>query len=163
MEMLQKICFVLLLTTLSSVYAGNCFEDKDIEDCRVKAEQGDKHAQNKLGTMYRYGWGVSRDAKEAVKWFRQSAEQGEKHAQSNLGRMYRYGWGVSRDYKEAVKWYRLAAEQGLAKAQYNLGVMYAKGQGVLKDSVMAHMYWNMAAVSEHEDAIKGRGIVEKNK
>jgi hypothetical protein len=57
----------------------------------------------------------------------------------------------------------LAAEQGLAKAQYNLGVMYAKGQGVLKDSVMAHMYWNMAAVSEHEDAIKGRGIVEKKK
>ncbi|MDP7537723.1 MAG: hypothetical protein QF470_07885 [Methylococcales bacterium] len=26
---------------------------------------------------------------------------------------------------------------------------------------MAHRYWNMAAVSEHEDAIKGRGIVEK--
>mgnify|MGYP006415653507 CR=1 FL=1 len=163
MEMLQKICFVLLLTTLSSVYAGNCFEGKDIEDCRVKAEQGDSSAQYNLALMYSNGKGVPQDSKEAAKWYRKSAKQGDQHAQNKLGTMYRYGWGVSRDYQEAVKWYRLAAEQGLAKAQYNLGVMYAKGQGVLKDSVMAHMYWNMAAVSEHEDAIKGRGIVEKKK
>ncbi len=31
MKILQKICFVLLLTTFSSVYAGDCF--KDFDDC----------------------------------------------------------------------------------------------------------------------------------
>ena len=106
MKILQKICFVLLLTTLSSVYAGNCFEDKDIEDCRVKAEQGDSSAQYNLALMYSNGKGVPKDSKEGVKWYRLAAEQGNKHAQNKLGTMYRYGWGVSRDAKEAVKWFR---------------------------------------------------------
>ncbi len=49
MKILQKICFVLLLTTFSSAYAGDCFEDRDVDDCRVKAEQGDARAQSNLG------------------------------------------------------------------------------------------------------------------
>ncbi len=53
MKILKKICFVLLLTTFSSVYGGDCFKDKDVDDCRVKAEQGDAHAQGNLGVMYR--------------------------------------------------------------------------------------------------------------
>jgi TPR repeat protein len=39
--------------------------------------------------------------------------------------------------------------------------MYAMGQGVAQDSVMAHMYFNIAAVSGHKNAIKGRGLVKK--
>ena len=90
------------------------------------------------------------------------AEQGDATAQYNLGVMYANGEGVIQDYKQAVKWFRLSAEQGNASAQYNLGVMYAQGKGVPKDYVMAHMYWNIAAVSGDEDAIKYRGIVEKD-
>ncbi len=56
---------------------------------------------------------------------------------------------------------RVKADQGDAKAQSNLGMMYALGQGVIQSKVMAHMYWNIAAVSGDEDAIKYRGIVEK--
>ena len=76
--------------------------------------------------------------------------------------MYGNGQGVAQDYKEAVKWYRLAAEQGYVAAQTSLGMMYGNGQGVAQDYVMAHMYWNIAGASGHEDAIKNRGIVEKN-
>ena len=126
MKTLQTIFLVLLLSTFSSAYAGDCFKDGDAADCRVKAEKGN-----------------------AV-------------AQLNLGFMYSSGQGVAQDYKEAVKWYRLAAEQGYVAAQTSLGMMYGNGQGVAQDYVMAHMYWNIAGASGHEDAIKNRGIVEKN-
>jgi len=59
MKILQKICFVLLLTTFSSVYAGSCFDNvTDINDCRGIAEQGDARAQYNLGMLYGNGGGV---------------------------------------------------------------------------------------------------------
>ena len=69
MKILQKICFVLLLTTFSSVYGGSCWDKvPDVDDCRVRAEQGSAVAQFNLGTMYDNGEGVIQDYKEAVKW-----------------------------------------------------------------------------------------------
>ena len=164
MKILQKICFVLLLmTTFSSVYGGNCFKDYHVDDClmMMKAEQGDSDAQNSLGLMYDTGQDVLQDYTEAVKWYRKSAEQGFSEAQYNLGIMYSKGLGVLQDYKASIRWFRKSAEQGYASAQYNLGVMYYKGQGVPQDYVMAHMYWHLAAVSGAKDAIKFRSIVEK--
>ncbi len=160
MKILQKICLVLLLTTFSSVYGGDCIKDKDVDDCRVRAEQGYVEAQNNLALMYAKGQGVLQDYKESVKWYRKSAEQGHTKAQYSLGIMYDNGRGVLQDYKEAFKWWRKAAEQGYVDAQYNLGLMYAKGQGVLQDDVMAYMYLNIAAVSGDKDAIKKRDLVE---
>ena len=92
---IPKICFVLLLTTFSTAYAGSCWEG-DVEDCRVRAEQGAVDAQNNLGLMYDLGQGVPQDDKEAVKWYRKSAEQGLAIAQHNLGWMYDNGRGVPR-------------------------------------------------------------------
>ncbi|PIR00341.1 MAG: hypothetical protein COV66_07620 [Nitrospinae bacterium CG11_big_fil_rev_8_21_14_0_20_45_15] len=62
--------------------------------------------------MYRDGLGVTKDYKEAVKWFRKAAEQGFARGQAYLGAMYFDGEGVPKDDKEAVKWLRKAAEQG---------------------------------------------------
>jgi hypothetical protein len=55
MKILQKICFVLLLTTLSSDYGGSCYKDKDVDDCWVRAEQGDSNAQFNLALRYANG------------------------------------------------------------------------------------------------------------
>ena len=170
MKTFKKICFVFLITiflsscstTPSSVYSGSCFEKPiDIDDCQVKAEQGDVGAQFNLGYMYGNGQGVVQDYKEAVKWFTKSAEQGYVLAQFNLGLMYTQGQGVLQDYKESFKWYTKAAEQGHVLAQYNLGVMYYNGQGVIKDYVMAHMYLNIVAVSGDKGAIKNRDLIAK--
>ena len=146
MKILQKIFFVLLLTTFSSVYGGDCFKDKDINDCLEKAEpsfftKGDAKAQYNLGLMYYNGQGVLQDYKEAVKWYRKSAEQGYAKAQHNLGVMYEDGLGVLQDYKEAFKWYRLASEQGYAEAQHNLGLLYEDGLGVLQDYKESVKWW----------------------
>ncbi len=67
-----------------------------------------------------YSKGVSRDAVEAVRWYRMAANQGIAGAQSNLGECYRNGEGVRKDAVEAVRWYRMAADQGDAHAQINL-------------------------------------------
>ena len=98
-----------------------------------KAEAGNAVAQYDLGSCYRLGNGVTKDEKEAVKWYTKSAVQGDADAQSNLGWCYANGTGVIKDEKEAVKWLTKSAEQGNDAAQYNLGWCYANGTGVIKD------------------------------
>ena len=64
--MLQKICFVLLLGTFPSVYGGNCWDKvPDVDDCRVRAKQGDYLSQSILGNMYYNRLGVPQDYKES--------------------------------------------------------------------------------------------------
>jgi hypothetical protein len=95
--------------------------------------------------MYADGEGVTKDAAEAVKWYRKAAEQGDAGAQVFLASRYRYGDGVAKDSAEAAKWYRKAAEQGLDWAQLNLARMYYTGEGVAKDSAEAAKWYMKAA------------------
>jgi TPR repeat protein len=60
---------------------------------------------------------VTKDAAEAVKWYRKAAEQGFAQAQSNLGVCYVNGEGVTKDYVEAYKWLSLASAQGNENAK----------------------------------------------
>jgi len=53
-------------------------------------------AQINLGRMYQNGWGVTKDNKEAAKWYHKAAEQGHDTSQWKLGKMYPNG------YKEDV-------------------------------------------------------------
>jgi TPR repeat protein len=52
------------------------------------AQQGDAHAQGKLGLMYDKGWGVARNDAEAIHWYRKAAEQGLAPAQVILAGRY---------------------------------------------------------------------------
>jgi uncharacterized protein len=167
MKILQKIYFVLLMTTFSSVYGGDCFKDKDINDCLEKAEpsfftKGDAKAQYNLGLMYYNGQGVVQDYKEAVKWYRQSAEQEYVDAQYNLGWMYDEGKGVIQDYKEAVKWYRRSAEQGDGFAQYNLALNYENGKGVLQDYKEAVKWYRKSAEQGYVEAQYNLGVLYRD-
>ncbi len=92
----------------------------EFESIKVLAEKGDPFAQDELGWRYRDGYGVAKDAEEAVKWFRKAAEQGDSLAQYDIGSSYERGEGVPRDYVEAYKWMRLAAFQGIKKAAKEL-------------------------------------------
>ena len=83
------------------------------------AEGGNRVAQNNLCVMYRNGWGVSQNYKEAVRWYRLAAEQGHAMAQSNLGVMYRNGEGVLADFIIAHMWFSIAANNGNELAAEN--------------------------------------------
>jgi len=62
---------------------------------------------------------VSRDDRQAVKWYRLAARQGNAKAQVNLAVMYAKGQGVPRDYVQAYMWFSLAAVQGDKKGTQN--------------------------------------------
>lgn len=110
-----------------------------------KAQSGDAYAQYKLGDCYYHGHGVTKDYKEAVKWYRKAAEQGNVDAQNDLGFCYYHGQGVTKDCNEAVKWFRKAAEQGDAYAQHILADCYENGIGVTKDINQAVEWYRKAA------------------
>jgi TPR repeat protein len=123
-----------------------------LSEWRPLAIFGNARAQFTLGTMYETGSGVTRNDREAVKWFRFAADQGRADAQNNLGVMYETGHGVPQNYSLAVKWYRRAAEQGYAKAQFNLAQMYADGLGVPQDAKQAAAWYRLAADQGDVDA-----------
>jgi len=78
MNILQKICFVLLLTTFSSVYGWDYFKDINVDNCRVKAAQGNAEAQYHLGVMYVKGQGVLQDYVMAHMYFNIESVNGDK-------------------------------------------------------------------------------------
>ena len=49
------------------------------------SQQGYVGALNNLGFLYEHGMGVTRDLKEAAKWYRAAAEKNDPQAQANLG------------------------------------------------------------------------------
>ena len=177
----KPLTFLFALTFLflfsGSVYGDdlldglNAYKNKDYKKAYKLflplAEQGNVVAQNLMGTLYSFGFGVPQNYKEAIKWYRLSAEQGDYMGQVNLGMTYYFGWGVPKNYVEASKLWRMSAEQGSTEGQYFLGKIYRNGQGVPKDYVLAHMWWNICGSTakkdfvKKKDCVKNRNIVEE--
>ncbi len=101
----------------------------ELKSVQPAAEAGDATAQNRLGEMYEFGYGVDRDASQAISWYRKAAEQGLVVAQHNIGRSYNFGTGVEQDFTQAEQWYRKAAEQGHMDAMFFLGALYSNEHG----------------------------------
>ena len=104
-------------------------EESEVVRLERLASQGSAAAQYDLGCFYRDGRGVSRDAAEAVKWYRKAAENGNSAAQYNLGLIYKNGNGAAKDQAEARKWFQKAADQGDERAKkqlQNLGATSSK-------------------------------------
>ena len=113
--LILSIIILMLLTTSDSMRF--CLADSQLDNIRIKAEQGDANSQYQLGRMYDRGQGVAQNYAEAAIWYLKAAEQGYAQAQTNLGILYQNGRGIAQDYGEALKWYRKATDQGLANAQ----------------------------------------------
>jgi TPR repeat protein len=79
------------------------------------AEKGDPAAENALGLRYFQGDEknrISRDEKEAFRWFLSAADHGSLAAQAKLGALYWGGRGVSKDVNQAYFWTVLARARG---------------------------------------------------
>ncbi|EEB97390.1 hypothetical protein MPER_03301, partial [Moniliophthora perniciosa FA553] len=83
-------------------------------------EKGDKEGVVKelvlaiyeVGQCYFHGWGVGKDMKTAVSYYRVAARLGDPDAQNDLGFCLANGKGCKKDRKEAARWYREAVKQG---------------------------------------------------
>ena len=114
------------------------------KETKIKAEQGDEDAQEKLGWMYCHGFGVPQDKEEAVKWYRKAAEQGDAEAQYELGNMCMFFHEPPDE--DPVKWFRKAAEQGHADAQAQLGELLSGNPDYeVTDDVVEGYAWLLLA------------------
>ena len=149
----------------AAAYNRGDYEAAFVEFKRV-AETGNATAQFALGIMYENGEAVTRDVREAVRWYRKAALGGNALAQSKLGEAYREGRGVAQDNTAAAHWYRKAAEQGDVTAQFYLGFMYLNGQGLPQNAAEALKWFHRAAEQGNVAAQfnvgliydKGRGV-----
>ena len=121
-----------------------------------EAEQGHAEAQSLIANMYRRGYGVPRDYKQAAHWYRLAAEQGYPTAQHNLAVHYREGVGIERDDELATVWFKKAATAGFAPAQINLGLRYGAGRTVPRDLVLGYAWLNKAAGQGNLEAMQRR-------
>ncbi len=92
---------------------------------RKAAEQGNAHAQQMLGMVYRYGTAgaVGKDNNEAAVWYLRAAKQGDDQSQMELAEMYEDGDGVIQDYIEAYKWLNLAATSTFKPPATDVGAL----------------------------------------
>ena len=109
------------------------------------AEQGLADAEETMGYYYASGTGVTKDYREAMKWFRRAVEHGNTSACSSIGILYDKGDGVPIDHNRAVQYYIMGAMGGDAQAQALLAFKYLLGGGLSKDKRRAAYWFEQAA------------------
>ena len=113
---------IALLTFFSSVAYSFDFHRLDkvnIEEVKIKAQQGDAEAQCTLGSCLLEGHYIEKDVRKAMIWLHKSAEQERSDAQTMLGLLY-YGnkcSGIRQDKEVGKYWIRRAVTNGCEYAR----------------------------------------------
>lgn len=97
------------------------------------AREGETSASFLLGRLYDEGWGVTRNAREATRWYLSAADGGFPLAFYFVASAYDAGDGVAPDPKQALRWYQKAAASGDRDAKFVLAVRVLEGRGVRRD------------------------------
>ena len=92
----------------------------------MAAEENLVKAQNKMGMLFYYGWGVQQDYSKAFIFFSKASANNDVEASSYLGNMYRYGYGVNKDITKAVQFYERSTDYGWSN--YFLAQIYKNGE-----------------------------------
>lgn len=81
--------------------------DEDYEQAMnyfVRAmEAGSIKAMGEIGFMYQYGYGVTKNKSEAVKWYRRGAELGDTDSMNSLADCLLKGIGTDKDIDGAIQ------------------------------------------------------------
>ncbi|MBM3877397.1 MAG: sel1 repeat family protein, partial [Verrucomicrobia bacterium] len=122
------LCAAVVLCMTQAVVGGQEKADAEkMAELRRNAERGDAAAQFILALAYEKGLvGVTKDAAEAVKWYRKAAELGFPGAQLAVGTKYVLGEGVPKDEVEGYKWILLAAEGRDENAQQAIAIIESR-------------------------------------
>lgn len=131
---------------------------KELDKWMIKAYEGDRDAQFKVGVLFSNDQFSSSDDEQAVYWYKQAARQGHVLAQFNLGHHYLTGEGAKRDESVAMNWWLKAAQQDHALAAFNVGRAYYLGIGLAEDHTLARHWFERAAQNKEPKSIE---ILEK--
>ena len=84
---------------------------------RIAADQGDTRAMYRLALCMERGFGVQKNPRAALQWFRQAAQE-QPEARYKMGLYAEKGWGGEpRSHIRAKILYRMAADQGSEEAR----------------------------------------------
>jgi len=143
--MLKILRILPVVLLLLPVFSSAAAEEQKFSEIKQMAEQGNRLAQAKLGSIYYLGGGyqllpnaryktkarfrqirhllegVQQDDRLAAEWMLKAAKQGLVEAEIFMAALYDSGAGVSQSTSEADKWYRKAADQGNGTAKAILG------------------------------------------
>ena len=119
------------------------------------ARLGHVESQSKTAYNYRYGYeGMSRNEREALRWYQQASKSGNPKALDELGSLYLFGSKDVKDPKRGLKLVRQAAKKGLAETQVTLGMSYNGGyNGVKRNPREAEKLYRRAAEGGHSTAM----------
>jgi hypothetical protein len=114
----------------------------------------DADAMEQLAEIYTNGAeGVSKDDREAFKWFLSAAEGGNIAAMRSLGGLYLLGSdAVPESDEDAAIWFQKAADKKDPAAMYDLARLYEDGQGVPRNMEKAKELYRQAADLGHAEA-----------
>ena len=111
-----------------------------------------------LANIYRIGWDVPADPKQARHWYAKADEFGYIPATYALGAADEAQYGGEGTLTSALKHLLKAGTAGYAPAQYELGVIYySGGDGVPQDKDRAGAWLVLAAKQGHADALYACG------
>lgn len=92
-----------------------------------------------LGQCYEFGYGVTKNIKQAKECYYDAAQKGFKHAKFYLAELLLKSESAE-DLEEGFTWFLELAEQNDAEAQYQVALCYLAGKGTAK-SIMNGREW----------------------
>lgn len=153
---LFKLCASLVFSTLAihvqadsksgwAAWSQGNFQ-KAFLDCKEDAENGASSCQALLGTLYKYGNGVTQDNDLSLKWLNKSAAQEDPVGLEVLGDTLLQGYkGVPKNIPAAYEFFVKASRKGNNFADTQLGSMYRYGIHVNKNLEEAVRFFQQAA------------------
>lgn len=147
------VAFACLIASITINAAENpilrVLANEDTGDIKLKAENGDPVAQEKLAGRLEGG----RYYAEAAAWYLKAAEAGRAESQYRLGNLLLNGRpqmgadkpALAAQPGTAIGWLTKAAGQNHGQAQLLLGQCYLDGTGVAQNKVLAYKWFILAA------------------
>jgi|GEM_PF-6271777 len=125
---------------------GELAKQQAFQVCYEASGTGSRTASQYLGFMYEHGYGVSKDAREAINHYGKAHENGVAFAAYNMAVIYeRGGEGVPKDYESARINYLKADGSEVPNASYRIGRIYERGGfGIKKNDETALSWYNKA-------------------
>ncbi len=120
----------------------------------IRAAEKDRIAMQQLAMCYENGYGVEKDIKQAVEWYKKAMNHGNKSAIVSYGRCCQNGLGVEKDLVKAYNLFQKAAVQKEhAGGMYELAKCYEYGLGVQPNPSEAARWYLRAAEGGNEKAM----------
>ncbi|MEL6968090.1 MAG: tetratricopeptide repeat protein, partial [Pseudomonadota bacterium] len=117
-----------------------------------RAESGDPAAQTLIAELYWNGFGIAKDQKKAVDWYRFAAEGGNKEAQFAYANILLRGKVVDTDKERGTDFMRKSAKQGHAQANFNLAQIITASRPTWGGFKAALPHYTFAANANVADA-----------